>query len=278
MGGDPDTDGAQVSGDGAEIDGFEDAPPATGRPFIVDLDGFEGPIDLLLGLARDHKVDLTRISILALADQYLTYIEHARQLRLEVAADYLVMAAWLAYLKSRLLLPAEATPDDEPSAAEMAEALQFQMRRLEAMQDAAARLIAQPQLGADTFARGRPDGIALVAAPTWEASLFDLLKAYGDQLRRSAAPPRLTIDAGNLFSVEMAVERLRARLVGVPEWRVLSSFLPDGLRDGLTRRSAVAATFAASLELAKSGSVRIRQDRAFGPIFVRGETASSGEE
>lgn len=267
-----------MSSESPDIDGFEDAAPAPGAAFVVDLDGFEGPIDLLLGLARDHKVDLTRISILALADQYLAYIEHARRLRLEVAADYLVMAAWLAYLKSRLLLPVEESSEDEPSAAAMAEALQFQMRRLEAIQEAAARLGARPQLGADTFARGRPDGIALVAKPTWDASLFDLLKAYGDQLRRGAAPPRLTIDSGNLYSVEMAVERLRARLVGVPDWRVLSSFLPDDLRDGLTRRSALAATFAAGLELAKSGDVRIRQDRAFGPIFLRGAAAPEGEE
>jgi segregation and condensation protein A len=251
-------------------DRFEEAvvpPRAAPSELVVDLDGFEGPIDVLLRLAREQKVDLTKISILQLADQYLAFIAEARRLSLEIAADYLVMAAWLAYLKSRLLLP-EPQPDEEPSGAELAAALAFQLQRLEAMQHAGVRLMARPLLGRDVFARGAPEGLRIVSRPVYDATLYDLLKAYGDHRRRVGGAV-LEIRPAELFSMDDVLARLR-RLVGkVPEWRSLLSFLPPNLRGGLVERSAVAATFAASLELAKSGRVQLRQDQAFGPIYLR---------
>jgi segregation and condensation protein A len=253
-----------VSGDNFELDAS--APQASGD-LVLDLGAYEGPIDVLLTLAREQKVDLTKISILRLADQYLAFIAEARRLRLEVAADYLVMAAWLAYLKSRLLLP-EPPPEGEPSGEDMAAALAFQLQRLEAMQQAGARLMARPLLGRDVFARGAPEGIPVVSRIVWEVSLYDLLKAYGEQRSRAGAQV-LEIRAAELFSMEEALERL-SRLVGhIPDWQTLLTFLPDDLKDGLLQRSAVAATFAASLELVRSGRLQLRQDAAFGPIWVR---------
>lgn len=235
---------------------------------VVALEGFEGPLDLLLTLARDQKVDLTKISILALAEQYLEFIQEARRLRLEIAADYLVMAAWLAYLKSRLLLPVEETEGEEPTAAEMALALQFQLQRLEAMRDAAEKLFARPMLGRDVFTRGAPEGIRVVTTPVWEASLFEMLKAYGAIQRRGKAEP-LQISQLELFSMDMALGRLRSFLGNTPDWTSLSQFLPEGLKDPLARRSALAAHFAASLELVRDGHAQVRQDSRFGPIFFR---------
>jgi segregation and condensation protein A len=253
-----------VSGENFEQDA--PAPQASGD-LVLDLGAYEGPIDVLLTLAREQKVDLTKISILRLADQYLAFIAEARRLRLELAADYLVMAAWLAYLKSRLLLP-EPPPEGEPSGEDMAAALAFQLQRLEAMQQAGARLMARPQLGRDVFVRGAPEGIPVVSRIVWEVSLYDLLKAYGEQRSRAGAQV-LEIRAAELFSMEEALERL-SRLVGhIPDWQTLLAFLPDDLKDGLVQRSAVAATFAASLELVRSGRLQLRQDAAFGPIWVR---------
>jgi segregation and condensation protein A len=234
---------------------------------VVDLDGYEGPIDVLLSLARDQKVDLTKISILQLADQYLAFISAARQMRLEIAADYLVMAAWLAYLKSRLLLP-EPQPEDEPSGAELAAALAFQLQRLEAMQQAGVRLMARPLLGRDVFPRGVPEGLPLVSRFAYDATLYDLLKAYGDSRRRTVGGV-LEIRAPELYSMDDALARLGKLLGRLPEWRTLMSFLPPNLRDGLVGRSAVASTFAASLELVRSGRAQLRQDVAFGPIYLR---------
>ena len=234
---------------------------------VVDLDGYEGPIDVLLSLARDQKVDLTKISILQLADQYLTFISAARQMRLEIAADYLVMAAWLAYLKSRLLLP-EPQPEDEPSGAELAAALAFQLQRLEAMQQAGVRLMAGPLLGRDVFPRGAPEGLPLVSRFAYDATLYDLLKAYGDSRRRTVGGV-LEIRAPELYSMDDALARLGKLLGRLPEWHTLMSFLPPNLRDGLVGRSAVASTFAASLELVRSGRIQLRQDVAFGPIYLR---------
>lgn len=238
------------------------------RQLVVDLEGYEGPIDVLLSLARDQKVDLAKISILALADQYLEFIAQARGVRLEIAADYLVMAAWLAYLKSRLLLP--VPPDDkaEPTAAEMAAALAFQLQRLQAMQDAGARLMGRPQLGRDVFHRGAPEGLSIVAKPVYDLSLYELLKSYGDQKTR-ARPGVLRIVATELYSMDLAIERLTAMLGRMPEWTTLQSFLPPGLGSSLLGRSAMAAMLSASLELVRSGRMHVRQDRAFGPIFVR---------
>ena len=238
------------------------------RQLVLDLDGYEGPIDLLLALAREQKVDLARISILELADQYLAFIAEQRRLRLEVAADYLVMAAWLAYLKSRLLLPDPPADETGPSAVELAEALAHRLRLLEAMQRAGTALMARPLLGRDVFARGAPEGLATVDQPVFALSLYELLKTYGDSHRRQHGQV-LTILPSAYESLADAMERL-TRLVGqVPEWRDLLAFLPDDLRDGPLRKSTLAATFAATLELAKAGRIELRQDRAFGPLYLR---------
>jgi segregation and condensation protein A len=234
--------------------------------FVVELDGFEGPIDLLLNLAREQKVDLARISILALAEQYLAYIQRARDLKLELAADYLVMAAWLAYLKSRLLLP-EAPGDDEPSGAELAEALASRLRRLAAIRRAVDELMTRPRLGHERFARGCPEGLAVRHKSRYRLALHELLEAYVDQrLRRRA--PRLTLAPAPLFRVEDALERL-TRLLGGPEWQNLLAYLPTGLSDERLRRSAIAAHLGASLELARDGVIELNQAAPFGPIYVR---------
>jgi len=235
---------------------------------VVNLEGFEGPLDLLLSLARDQKVDLTKISVLALAEQYLTFINEAKELRLEIAADYLVMAAWLAYLKSRLLLPVEVTEGEEPTAAEMAAALQFQLQRLESMRKAAETLFGLPLLGQDVFSRGAPEGIRVITRPIYEASLFEMLEAYGSIQRRGKVET-LTIEQFELFSMDDALGRLRAILGKMPDWATLSSFLPEGLLQGLPTRAAIAATFAASLELVRDGHAEIRQDERYGPIYFR---------
>ena len=234
---------------------------------VVDLDGYEGPLDMLLALARNQKVDLARISILQLADQYLAFIEHARDLRLEIAADYLVMAAWLAYLKSRLLLP-EPPAEDEPSGEQIAEALAFQLRRLEAMRVAGAKLMGRPLLGRDVFARGAPEGVRTIAHPIYEVSSFDLLRAYADHRRRTS-PERLTVELSKMHTIDQAMRRLTKLLGGPRRWRTLASFLPPGIEPSLLLRSALAATFAASLELARQGRVSLRQSGDFAPIYLR---------
>ncbi|HTI85899.1 MAG TPA: ScpA family protein [Alphaproteobacteria bacterium] len=233
----------------------------------LDLDGFEGPIDVLLALAREQKVDLSKISILALADQYLSYIADVRKVRLEIAADYLVMAAWLAYLKSRLLLP-EPPGEAEPSADAMASALQFQLRRLEAMQDAGVRLMARPLLGRDVFARGAPEGVKVIVEESLEPNLYELLKAYGS-IRGKDDGAVLEIAASELYSMEVAMVRLKEMLGGIPEWTDITALLPKDLRDTLITRSALAATFAASLELVREGLAQLRQTAAFAPIYLR---------
>lgn len=238
---------------------------------VVDLDGYEGPLDMLLDLARRQKVDVTKISILDLAEQYLAFIAKLRRLRLEIAADYLVMAAWLAYLKSRLLLPDRAGEEDEPSGEEMAAALAFQLRRLEAMREAGVRLQARPHLGREVFPRGAPEGVAVTVHAVYDVTLYDLLKAYGAR-RGRVAGRTLQIAPSDFFSVDDALARLRVALGRVPDWQSLSSFLPSTLRGGLNARSALAATFAASLELTRTGQAQIRQDRAFGPIHIRRRT------
>jgi segregation and condensation protein A len=237
------------------------------QQLVLELDGYEGPIDLLLALARDQKVDLGKISILALADQYLDFIARQRQLRLEIAADYLVMAAWLAYLKSRLLLP-QPPEDDEPSASELAAVLEHRLGLLAAMQTAGGRLMSLPRLGHDVFPRGMPEELAVVAIPVYELGLYELLRAYGETRRRAVAAV-LAIEPSAFHSVDDALKRLSGFLGHVPDWRELTSFLPEELRDGLFLRSALAATFAATLELARSGQIELRQDRTFGPIYLR---------
>lgn len=244
--------------------------------FTVDVEGFEGPIDLLLAMARRQKVDLVRISILALADQYLSFVAEARRSNLELAADYLVMAAWLAYLKSRMLLP-DIESEEEPTGEEMASALQFQLRRLEAMREVGAKLMARVRLGEDFFPRGRPETFAVVVNAATDLSLRDLLKAYGAVRSKRSGPRTMRIERFDLHTVDDAIARLRRFLnAPVPDWQTLRRFLPENLQGGLATRSAVAATFAASLELAKQGEVSIRQDEVFGPIYFRAkETAGT---
>jgi len=242
-------------------------PAPGGQDFRLDLDGYEGPIDALLQLAREQKVDLTRISILELAEQYLRFVREARHLRLELAADYLVMAAWLAYLKSRLLLPEEDADGEEPTGAEMAAALRFQLQRLEAMQEAGERLMARAQLGREFFARGAPEPLRTVTHVRYDAKLYDLLQAYARQSTQVEASD-LHIPPTELYTVDGAIHRLRGLLGHVPGWRTLSSFLPRELEGSLLWKSALASTFTASLELCREGELRIRQDGAFGPIYL----------
>ena len=241
---------------------------------FVNLDGFEGPIDLLLSLAREQKVDLMKISILPLAEQYLSFVETAQELNLEVAADYLVMAAWLAYLKSRLLLP-EAEPEADEEIIDMTDALRFQLLRLEAMQEAAKSLASLPKLGQARHARGEPEYFTTTEKPLWTAGLYDLLAVYGD-LRSEETAQTLTIAATRLYSVQEASGRLKHLLKSSPGWTVLEQFLPGGLHRPLDRRSAMASHFVASLELAKEGIVNLRQQSHYGPIYLRAKEMSDG--
>tara|TARA_Y100000588_G_scaffold385997_1_gene480543 strand:+ start:154 stop:948 length:795 start_codon:yes stop_codon:yes gene_type:complete len=234
---------------------------------VLDLDGFEGPIDLLLSLAREQKVDLAKISILALADQYLTYVRNARLLKLELASDYLVMAAWLTYMKSRLLLPKEDI-QEEQSAEVLAEALARQLRRLDAMREAGKRLFTLNILGRDIFGRGDPEEMKLVYRPFYEASLHELLTSYAAHRRRGVLS-QMSIEPSSIFSVEAAVDRLSSLLGQSVKWKNLKEFLPADLLDNLVARSALASTFAASLELTKEGKIEMQQAASFGPIYVR---------
>lgn len=240
----------------------EDADPAT---FVVDLDGFEGPLDLLLDLARAQKVDLARISILELAEQFLAYLRSVQAQQLQIAAEYLVMAAWLAYLKSQLLLPpAERELCDAEA---VAEDLGERLRRLEALRRAAAALQDRPRLGQERFARGRPEPIEVTVTPVWRASLSDLFNAYGAVMSRGRRT-HMTMPARRLVSVEAALERLSRLLTG-QDWHQLQTFLPDELGDPLWRRSALASGLIASLELARQGQVELQQAAPFGPIMIR---------
>jgi segregation and condensation protein A len=245
--------------------------------FVVDLDGYEGPIDVLLAMARDQKVDLTRISILQLANQYLAFVVEARRVNLELAADYLVMAAWLAFIKSRLLLP-DLESKDEPSGAEMAAALAFQLRRLEAMQQAGAGIMARDRLGRDFFTRGMPERFSTITDNIFDLSLYDLLKAYGGQQSRQTEDQTLHIEPTQMHSVEEALARFRGLLSWGMDWESLWNYLPEETGNGLRQRSAIAATFAASLELAKEGRVTLRQNDLFGPIFLRSSSLAASDE
>lgn len=241
---------------------------------LLNLDGYEGPIHVLLDMARNQKVDLREISILQLARQYLEFIERAKDLRLDLAAEYLVMAAWLAYLKSRLLLPREKDESGEPSGEAMAEALQFQLRRLESMREAAEKLMKRPQLGINIFRRGAPEGLKTAYNATYKDTLYDLLKAYGD-IRRRAESAVYELPVFNIMTMEEAMDRMARMLGNLPKsgiqsvWTTLQSFLPDNIKDPLLLRSSMASTFTAGLELAKQGKVEIRQDGLFRPIYLR---------
>jgi segregation and condensation protein A len=235
---------------------------------IVDVDGFEGPLDLLLTLSRTQKVDLRRISVLQLAEQYLGFVARAQKLRIELAADYLVMAAWLAYLKSRLLLPPE--PGEEgPSAEDLAAHLAFQLERLQAMREAAARLMARDRLGRDFFARGLPETVSLHRNVTWDATLLDLMRAYARIRTKDEFRP-FVMDREHVFTMEQALERMRGLIGYAGDWAELTSFLPEGWdATPMARRSSTAAHFAAVLELAKRGQLTLRQGETFAPIQIR---------
>ena len=231
----------------------------------LTLDGWEGPLDLLLTLARAQKVDLAQISILALTDQYIAYIETARSLRLEVAADYLVMAAWLAYLKSCLLLPKD--PDIDPSPEELALRLQLRLQRLDAMREAGARLLGRDRIGRDVFVRAAPEGLALVRKALWQAAAFDLYAAYG-RVRARTQPAMHVVAHRSVMTLEDAISRVSALLGAAIDWTTLETFLP-ATADPAYRKSALASSFVAALELARQGRLEIEQEAAFDDLFVR---------
>src|SRR3569833_3019956 len=229
------------------------------------LDGWERPRDLLLNLARAQKVDLAQISILQLVEQYLTYLAEARALKLEIAADYLVMAAWLAYLKSCLLLPKD--PEQDPSPEEIALRLQLRLQRLDALREAGARLLGRDRIGRDVFLRGAPEGLRLVRKSLWQVRDFELFAAYG-AVRARTAPAMHVVHARAVMTLEEAIERVEAMIGAALDWTVLESFLPV-TRDPQFRKSALASSFVATLELARRGRLDIAQDEAFAPIMVR---------
>jgi segregation and condensation protein A len=244
-----------------------------GETLVVDVEGFEGPLDLLLALARTQKVDILKISVLALAEQYLAFIEEARRLRLELAADYLVMAAWLAYLKSRLLLP-QSENDEAPSGEEMAARLAFQLKRLAAMREAAGQLMTRKRLGVDIFPRGAPEGIRLITTSRYQASLYDLLTSYAQQrVRRDAN--RYQLQSLVVVTIEEARKRLEGMFGKMADWGRLEGFMPAPPRDNpRLRRSALASTLAATLELVREGALEVRQLVPFGPVYVRRKNLS----
>jgi len=252
--------------------------PSAGETLVVDVEGFEGPLDLLLALARTQKVDLARISVLALAQQYLDFINEARRLRLEIAADYLVMAAWLAFLKSKLLLPAEQDEDGEPSGEELAQLLAFRLKRLDAMREAAAQLMTRKRLGRDVFARGMPEPLRITRKSTYQADLYDLLKAYAQQRQRTAVRT-WQVRQRTVWSLKEAREELE-RLLGMTcDWAPLDKLLAEFLVGPELRKTALASGFTATLEMTREGALEIRQAKLFAPLLVRrrgAEAASTG--
>ena len=235
--------------------------------FVVDVEGFEGPLDLLLDLARRQKVDLSKISVLALVEQYLEFIAAARRLRLELAADYLVTAAWLAYLKSRLLLP-QAAKGGEPEASELAEALQLRLRRLDAIRAAAEALVNRPRLGRDMFLRGLPEPALAGGAPQWRASLYELLSAYA-QRRQKQALSRVTVKQRFVWSLARARDEIEKFAGGAIDWTVLDTYLMAFCTTPEMRRTVWASTLSSSLEMAREGMISIRQDAAFSPLWIK---------
>lgn len=244
---------------------FDERPIRQSDELTLNLDGWEGPLDLLLNLARAQKVDLAQISILQLVEQYLTYLAEARALKLEIAADYLVMAAWLAYLKSCLLLPKD--PEADPSPEEIALRLQMRLQRLDAMREAGARLLGRDRIGRDVFLRGAPEGLRLVRKSAWQVRDFDLFAAYG-AVRARTAPAMHIVHARAVMTLEEAIERV-ARMIGTAlDWTFLESFLP-ATQDPQFRRSALASSFLAMLELARRGRLEFAQEETFGPIKLK---------
>ncbi len=238
---------------------------------IVDVEGYEGPLDLLLMLSRTQKVDLRKISVLQLAEQYLVFVNEAKALRIELAADYLVMAAWLAFLKSRLLLPPDPF-DEGPSGEELAAHLAFQLERLQAMREAAARLMARDQKGRNFFVRGIPEDVMRLRKVSYSATLLDLMQAYARIRTRDEFRP-YAFDRDHVFTMEQALDRMRGLIGFAGEWTDLWAYLPEGWTlDPARRRSATASTFAASLELAKQGQIELKQGESFAPISIRRKT------
>jgi segregation and condensation protein A len=247
-------------------DFFDEAPEiAEAERLTLDLEGWEGPLDLLLSLARTQKVDLREISILELVEQYLSFISDAKALKLEIAADYLVMAAWLAYLKSCLLLPKEE--DADPSPEELALRLQLRLQRLNAMREAGARLIARNRLGRDVFARGAPEGIRIVRKSLWRAEFYDVISAYG-QLRARSEPAVHVVVHRPIMTLEDALVRLERMIGQSVDWAMLQTFLPEST-DESYRKSALASSFVAALELARQGKAQIRQEEPFSDLMVK---------
>jgi segregation and condensation protein A len=239
-----------------------------GDTLVVDVEGFEGPLDLLLALARTQKVDLAKISVLALAQQYLDFIAEARRLRLEVAADYLVMAAWLAFLKSKLLLPAEKDEEGEPTGAELAALLAFRLKRLHAMREVSAQLMTRKRLGRDVFARGTPEPIRITRKSTYEANVYDLLKAYSQQRQRTAIRT-WQIRQRTVWSLKEARAELE-RLLGIAcDWAPLDQLLAEFLVEPELRKTALASSFTATLEMTREGALEIRQAKSFAPLLIR---------
>jgi segregation and condensation protein A len=242
---------------------------------VVDVDGFEGPLDLLLNLSRTQKVDLRKISILDLAVQYLVFIEKAKELRIELAADYLVMAAWLAFLKSRLLLPPDSS-EDGPSGDELATHLAFQLERLQVMRDTAAKLMARDRLGRDRFVRGVTEDMMRRKTVHYTANLLDLMQGYARIRTKDDFRP-FVMDRDSVFTMEQALNRMRGLIGFAGHWTDIASYLPEGWsEDPKKRRSATASTFAASLELAKEGKIEIRQEDVFSPIKIRKKVDRDG--
>jgi segregation and condensation protein A len=239
-----------------------------GDTLVVDVEGFEGPLDLLLALARTQKVDLAKISVLALAQQYLDFIAEARRLRLEIAADYLVMAAWLAFLKSKLLLPAEKDEEGEPTGAELAALLAFRLKRLHAMREVSAQLMTRKRLGRDVFARGAPEPIRITRKSTYEANVYDLLKAYSQQRQRTAIRT-WQIRQRTVWSLKEARAELE-RLLGIAcDWAPLDQLLAEFLVEPQLRKTALASSFTATLEMTREGALEIRQAKSFAPLMIR---------
>jgi len=279
----------RLAGEGPDGDGFDSGLSGSGIPgsaasvLKVDIEGFEGPLDVLLLLARSQKVDLKKIAIVSLVDQYMAFVAEAKRMNLELAADYLVMAAWLTYLKSKLLLPRAEGDGDEPSGEEMAARLQFRLQKLQAMREAGARLMARDRLGRDVFARGNPEIVRIVRTPKYETTLYDLLKAYTQQRVRDISHDDYKIERPPVLAIEMARKRLERLFGRLHDWHALDALLPTDWqaiaespdRRRIRRRSTTASTFLASLELTKEGKMELRQLTAFGPIYVRSVRAGA---